>query len=345
MLQWKLIKMKKKYKYIIFIILIIIILIMLSRIKVFKTVFYVVLLSFVLAYILKPIHLILINRGVNKKVSALLLVSAMIITILGFTVFLIPSILKETLTVDVTRTEMSKYIEKIQNFIKPLSRSSPRDNLVMGIYDKFNYELKIIINKAVNVILIICENALDATVFPIISYYFLADLDEIRKSIIKIIPYKYRNVVKKIAYDVDVILSKYTICQLALCILIGTLTFIILSILKVNYPILLSIINGLFNIIPYFGPIFGAVPSIIVALLISPKKAIYTAIALYLIQIIEGNIISPKLTGDSVDMHPLIVIILLIIGEKLWGFIGMVLIIPAAVIVRVIYEDLNYYLF
>lgn len=337
--------MKKAYKYIIFIILIIIILIMVSKIKVFKTVFYVILLSFVLAYILKPIHLILINRGINKKVSALLLVSAMIITILGFIVFLIPSILKETLTVDVTRTEMSNYIEKIRNFVKPLSKSSSGDNLIIGIYDKFNYELKIIINKVVNIILVICENALDATIFPIISYYFLADLDEIGKGIVKIVPCKYRNVVKKIAYDIDVILSKYTICQLVLCVLIGTLTFIILSVLKINYPILLSIINGLFNIIPYFGPIFGAVPAIIVALLISTKKAIYTAIALYLIQIVEGNIISPKLTGDSVDMHPLIVIILLIIGGKLWGFIGMVLIIPAAVIVRVIYEDLNYYLF
>ena len=337
--------MKKIYKYIIAIVLIIIILIVLSKIKIFKTVFYLVLLSFIMAYLLKPIHLILINRGVNKKVSALFLVSVMIITILGFIVFLIPSILKETLTVDVTRSEIKNYIEKIQNFVKPLSKSSPGDNLVISIYDKFNYELKIIINKIVNLVLIICQNALDATIFPIISYYFLADWDEIRKGVIKIVPYKYRNVVKKIAYDVDIILSKYTICQFALCTFIGILTFIILSIVKVNYPILLSIINGIFNIIPYFGPIFGAIPSIIVALLISPRKAIYTAIALYLIQIIEGNIISPKMTGDSVDMHPLVVIILLIIGEKLGGFVGMVLVIPAAVIVRVIYEDLNYYLF
>ena len=345
MLRWKLIKMKKTYNYIIAIILIVIILVVLSKIKVFKAVVYVVLLSFIMAYVLKPIHLILINRGINKRISAMFLVGAMMLIILSFIIFLIPSILKETLTVDVTRTEMKDYDNKIQSFVKPLYKSSTGENLIMSVYDKFNYELKIIINKVANLIVIICENALDATILPIISYYFLADLDEIRRSIVKIVPYKYRNVVKKIAYDIDVILSKYTICQLALCILIGALTFIILSILKVNYPILLSIINGLFNIIPYFGPIFGAVPAIIVALFSSTKKAIYVAIALYLIQIIEGNIISPKITGDSVDMHPLIVIILLIVGEKLAGFIGMVLVIPAAVIVRVIYDDLNYYLF
>lgn len=344
-LQWKLIKMKKVYKYILALILIIIILMILSKIKVFRSVFYLVLLSFIVAYILKPMHLILINRGINRKISAMFLVSAMIITILGFIIFLIPSILKETLTVDVTRTEVKDYIEKIQRVMKPLAKISPGENLIMGVYDKFNYELKIIINKIVNSILAICENALDVTVFPIISYYFLADLHEIRNSIIKIVPHKYRNIVEKIVYDIDVILSRYTVCQLALCILIGTFTFIILSIIKINYPILLSIINGLFNIIPYFGPIFGAIPAIIVALLISPKKAIYTAAALYLIQIIEGNIISPKMTGDSVDMHPLVVIVLLIIGEKLGGFVGMVLVIPAAVILRVIYEDLNYYLF
>ena len=99
------------------------------------------------------------------------------------------------------------------------------------------------------------------------------------------------------------------------------------------------------NIIPYFGPIFGAVPIIIVAFLDSVNKGIWVSILLLLLQQIEGNILSPKITGESTDIHPLVVIIILLIGEKLGGFTGMILAVPIGVIIKVIYEDINYYLF
>jgi predicted PurR-regulated permease PerM len=127
--------------------------------------------------------------------------------------------------------------------------------------------------------------------------------------------------------------------------MVSILTFIVLVLLKVKFPVMLSILNGLLNIIPYFGPIFGMIPPIIIAFLTSPKTAMYTAILLYSIQVIEGNILSPKITGDSVSMHPLAVILILLIGGELGGFWGMVLAVPVSVILKVIYEDLNYYLF
>ena len=77
----------------------------------------------------------------------------------------------------------------------------------------------------------------------------------------------------------------------------------------------------------------------------SPNKALWTAFVVFIIQQIEGNILSPKITGDSTNMHPIIIIILLLIGEKVGGFIGMIIIVPIAVIIKVIYEDINDYLF
>ena len=107
----------------------------------------------------------------------------------------------------------------------------------------------------------------------------------------------------------------------------------------------MSILNGIFNIIPYFGPILGGIPVIFVALLDSTSKGIITTIVILIIQQIEGNLLSPKITGDSTNMHPLIIVILLLIGEKIGGVIGMIFIIPLAVIFKVMYEDINYYLF
>jgi len=151
--------------------------------------------------------------------------------------------------------------------------------------------------------------------------------------------------VRKILDDIDKVLGRYIISQFMLCLIIGVLTFIILIFLRVDFPVILSLLNAIFNIIPYFGPLFGAIPAVIMALLKSPKTAMYTALWLYGIQQIEGNIISPKVTGDSVSMHPLLVILLLIIGGKLGGFVGMVLAVPIGVAIKVIYEDLNYYIF
>jgi predicted PurR-regulated permease PerM len=151
--------------------------------------------------------------------------------------------------------------------------------------------------------------------------------------------------IKRIIGDIDKILGRYIISQFVLCAIIGILTFVVLIALRVEFPIILSVLNALFNIIPYFGPLFGAIPAVLVALLHSTKTALWTAALLYIIQQIEGNIISPKITGDSVSMHPLVVIILLIVGGKLGGFLGMVLAVPVGVVIKIIYEDLNYYLF
>ena len=74
-------------------------------------------------------------------------------------------------------------------------------------------------------------------------------------------------------------------------------------------------------------------------------KGIIATVGVLVIQQIEGNFLSPKITGDSTDMHPIVIIILLIIGEKIGGAVGMVLCVPLAVIVKVIYEDINYYIF
>ncbi|MDB2111168.1 AI-2E family transporter, partial [Clostridium paraputrificum] len=130
-----------------------------------------------------------------------------------------------------------------------------------------------------------------------------------------------------------------------LSLIVGVITFIALILIRVKFPLWLSILNGIFNIIPYFGPIFGAVPVVFIAFLESPTKALWAALAILIIQQVEGNILSPKITGNSTNMHPLVIIILLLIGESFCGFVGMILAVPIGVIIKVIYEDINYYIF
>ena len=83
----------------------------------------------------------------------------------------------------------------------------------------------------------------------------------------------------------------------------------------------------------------------IVALIDSPAKGLWIGLGILLIQQIEGNILAPKITADSTNIHPIVIIIILLIGEKIGGVCGMILAVPIGVILKVIYDDLNYYLF
>ena len=194
-------------------------------------------------------------------------------------------------------------------------------------------------------IIVFSENIMSFAVVPVITYYFLADDEFILNKCSLLIPIKKRELVKKIIKDINKLLESYIVGQLLLSLIVGVITFIALILIRVKFPLWLSILNGVFNIIPYFGPIFGAVPVVFIALLESPTKALWAALAILIIQQVEGNILSPKITGNSTNMHPLVIIILLLIGESFCGFVGMILAVPIGVIIKVIYEDINYYIF
>jgi predicted PurR-regulated permease PerM len=141
-------------------------------------------------------------------------------------------------------------------------------------------------------------------------YYFLCDGDKIYTKSLLLLSTEKRELIRKFLRDIDRVLTRYITSQLLLSGLIGLLTFGLLLILKVKFPLWISILNAILNIIPYFGPIFGAVPAVIVALLDSPVKALWVIIGMFIIQQIEGDILAPKMTGDSTDMHPFVIIIL-----------------------------------
>ena len=173
----------------------------------------------------------------------------------------------------------------------------------------------------------------------------MCDGDRLFSRMMLILPTNKREVAQNIVMDINKVLKRYISGQLYLCGIIGILTFILLLSLQIKFPLWIAIFNALFNIIPYFGPIFGMVPAVIVALMISPAKALWVLIGMILIQQIEGNILSPKITGDSIEMHPFVIIVLLLIGDKFGGFIGMIVVVPIAVVIKVLYDDINYYLF
>ncbi|MGN0624200.1 MAG: AI-2E family transporter [Oscillospiraceae bacterium] len=111
-------------------------------------------------------------------------------------------------------------------------------------------------------------------------------------------------------------------------LIIGMLCFIGLTILDMPYNILISVIVGVTNIIPYFGPFIGAIPSAVLILIIEPKKVFWFVLFILVLQQFDGNILGPKILGGSTGLPAIWVMISLLIGGGLFGFVGMILAVP-----------------
>lgn len=336
--------MKKTVRYLIFILAAAAVIFIIYKFQIIRESIGVILTSYIIAFTLVPIHRKLVQKNINKRFAAAFLIVTIFIAFAACFISIIPSILNEGTNITSSIGELQKYGNDVL-----YKFSSLRSGVLKGIFgnvsSKFNKIVEEYFSGVVQSVIDIFKDSLAISVVPIIVYYFLVDREKIGNMFLVFFKSSHRSMTKKIAKDVDDVLIRYIVSQFILSFIIGICTFAVLVILHVNFPVILSIINAFFNIIPYFGPILGAIPAVLMALLKSRKTAIITALLLYIVQQIEGNIISTKITADSVSIHPLVVIVLLLIGGKIGGFAGMILIVPIGAAVKIIFEDINYYMY
>ena len=110
--------------------------------------------------------------------------------------------------------------------------------------------------------------------------------------------------------------------------IIGVLTFIVMSLCGISFPLMISVIIGVTNVIPFFGPFIGAVPSVLLLLLENPIEAFYFIIIILIIQQLDGNVIGPKIVGNAIGISSFWVLLAVLIGGGLFGFPGMALAVP-----------------
>ena len=116
-------------------------------------------------------------------------------------------------------------------------------------------------------------------------------------------------------------------------LIIGILCFIVMSIFNWPYAVLVSVIVGVTNVIPFFGPFIGAIPSAFLILLVDPMTCLYFVIFVFILQQFDGNILGPKILGDSTGLSSFWVIFAILIGGGLFGFIGMLIGVPTFAVI------------
>ena len=172
---------------------------------------------------------------------------------------------------------------------------------------------------------------------PILTFYFLKDKDYFKNKLYITIPKNKRKEIKELSLEIDRALSQFIRGRLILALFVGVATTIFLFILRVDFALVIGILTGIADIIPYFGPFIGFLPAVFFAYLNSPIKALWVALLFVGIQWAGNNILAPKIIGESIGMHPVTVLLALIIGGGAFGVVGMIFSIPVVAVLRIIF--------
>ncbi|SNS32774.1 Predicted PurR-regulated permease PerM [Anaerovirgula multivorans] len=298
-----------------------------------------------LAYILNPIVHYLQSKGIQRLWGVLIIYTTILLILTLFSITLIP---RFTLEVKHLIEFMPKYSNDAYEYLYDLYlrynrnvESLPAE--LEGVKDLLRLNIDRIegivfgaFTSITNMFIGIFSKVIGLVLIPVLAFYFLKDAEKFKRSIILLLPRFCRNQILNIAKDMDVVLAGFIRGQLTVAAFVGILTTLSLLVLRVEFAVLVGLIAGIANIIPYFGPVIGIVPGVLFALMDSPMKAVWVVLVFIVIQQIESAIIAPKIVGKSVGIHPVFVILALIIGGRFFGIVGLLVAVPAAAILKVL---------
>ena len=178
----------------------------------------------------------------------------------------------------------------------------------------------------------------------IVSIYMLIDsqhiLDVLKSTVSVFISEEKADKVSNYLSKINSIFSKYIYCRVLDAVIIAAISTILLAVLGVKYSLVLGLMIGILNLIPYFGSIISTVIAMIITLVSGGwAKMIWTGVALLILQQIDGNFIGPKIMGNAFEIRPLLVIFAVTVGGGLFGMIGLLISVPIAVVIKMILTD------
>lgn len=324
---------EKFWRYLIFVVVTVSILYFLWLVREVLLTF---LLGAILAYVLfRPVRFIE-SRGV-KRVWAILLLYLMLLIILSLILFwAIPAMVREMTGL---AHLYPKYAAQVQEFTLRIDHLNMPDKLVAVINNNLARVEKGIyagLNNLLGGLYVLFGKILAVIFSPILAFYMMNDWEKIRDVFLNLFSPPAKREVAAVFSEIDIALLEFIKGHLMIAALVGCTVGLAAFLLGVRFPLLLGITSGICELVPYFGPFLGAVPAVGVALSESLRLAAYMGLVILLIQQLEGNVITPRIIGDKLGLHPLTIVFALLAGGKLAGIWGMLFAIPLLASMKVV---------
>jgi len=175
-------------------------------------------------------------------------------------------------------------------------------------------------------------------VVPFLLFFMLKEKGQgsLEKLVDRFVPEEYQGSIKRALAEINLKLGAYFQGVGIVCLCVGALAYISFLIIGLEFALILAIIIGITNIIPYLGPFIGAVPAALIGLFDSPTKMFYVIIAIVIVQQIESLFISPAVMGRKLALSPLVVILVILIAGRLAGLLGIILAVPGFTVLKIV---------
>ncbi|MEK7127251.1 MAG: AI-2E family transporter [Patescibacteria group bacterium] len=290
-----------------------------SFIGLFSDIILLIVLSWLLAFILEPVVKKLAIKKIPRIAAAgiIYLALAVFLTIIGL--IIIPTVVSQ-LTV-------------LARALPPFFASAPEWAA------RFQTFLSTTLSNSVTIAQSIAAAFLNLLLVLIFSFYFLIDRERISKTIYGLLPNEWEDEYRFLEKVINTSFAGFLRVQVALGLIVGVTTFLVLIILRVNYALSASVAAGILAIVPVVGPALAIIPPILPALLVSFNTGLITFAVLFLLQQIIYNVVSPKVIGDTLKLHPIFVLLSFVVGYKIGGAWGAVFAVPVTSAVVVITRE------
>ncbi len=325
-----------------------------------------ILIATMIAYLLDPVVDRLEKYGISRKgaILSLTLFAAMIIVV-GM-LLIVPAIDRELRS---AAESLPRYLDAFKREVVPflhdkLGEIFPQAALTVDELlgegreavsriplDVWNYALKTMAATFKGTLSLVIS-IIGFLIIPLYVYYILKDFDSFKEGIFSLIPPRSRTAVLEKLSEIDEVLSAFIRGQVMICIILAVLYSAGLFVIGIDLALVIGIFSGAAFIIPYVGTILGVSAASAMALLQfhDLRHVVYVFFLYGGVQVIEGFLITPRIIGEKVGLHPLAIILSIIIGGELFGFMGILLAVPAAASLKILavgalqsYMESSYY--
>ena len=298
-------------------------------------------LAVILAYILNPLVVVLEEWKFSRSIALVVIYIIGIASLTAASIYGIPVIVRELTELGTAVPRLTLEIQQLINSAYESFRNMPVPASVNQVFNDSvrNMEGLLIqgIQTAMDTILGFFSNLFSIILAPILAFYLLKDWHHIGRRVVALFPVRWEEAVTTLWEDVDRVLIGFIRGYLLVAVIVGILTGVGLSLIGMDYVILLSIVAGLTNLIPYFGAVIAAIPVAALAFLESKTLAVQALAVMLMVQQVESNLISPAILGEKVGLHPITIVFVLLAGGSLFGLLGLLLAVPVAAVARIIF--------
>jgi sporulation integral membrane protein YtvI len=309
--------------------------------------------AFIIAYLLSPIVSALDDRGVPRGLSAIVLILLALMTVAAALLLIVPPIIAQITRLVATLSYLPGQVEtflarandwlasleeyEVSPYAKPLL-----DNLTTRAQDVF----AALFERALAFVTSLSKLAthiVNIIITPIFTFYLLRDMPKIKRWVRERVPRRYLDDAVETFKEVDRVLAGFIRGQFIVSTLEATFIAAGLTLIGVDYALLLGIFAGFANMVPYVGTYIGGLPALVVILL-GPDvgRRLLLALALYVVvNVVDGYILAPRIVGRRVGLHPVVTMIAMLVGAKFFGVVGFLAAVPVTATLKIFAKRLE----